>query len=228
MGVHRSPTPKGLLLLRIVYDSRDNLGPTHALQDQTRLAPLSYWLAGKPFVASERDVLDPVPPQSDPLWFFRTLNRGMTENPPPAKDAPILATLASVCLGTDQSEDLASLDEATRRVLVRASADGLALLTEVAKSGGNAKVVSGWAYGQRDWGRAGASNDFLTRAATQSLSGMMEIEEDALAGKSLHDGLPAPRYLLLDSIALGKPWQDRGRPATIQERVCGSPIWYAP
>lgn len=178
-GVHRSPTPTGLLLLRIVYDSRDNLEPTFALQDQTRLAPLSYWQAGKQFVAAERDVLDPVPPKSEPLGFFRTLNRGMTENPPPAKDAPLIAVFASVGLGPGMSDDFSTLHPATRRGLERAASDGLALLVQVAKTGGNAKIVNNWAYGQKSWGRTAESNDFLTRAANQSLSGMQEhwIEE---------------------------------------------------
>jgi len=40
--------------------------------------------------------------------------------------------------------------------------------------------------------------------------------------------IPTARYSLLDSIALAQPWEDTGRPATIQERVYGSPIWYSP
>jgi hypothetical protein len=188
-GTLRSPTPTGMLLLRIVFDSRDNLKPAHDLQDQTVLAPLSVWTTKTPFVANLRDVLDPADRKADPLWFFTLLNRGMSENPPPAKDHPLVSTFASVGLGPNQPDDLSKLDAATQAGLRRAMADGLAMLGSVAKSGGNAKIVNQWAYGQTTWGRAGENNDFLTRAATQSLAGMQEhYIEEVVKLRAHHDG----------------------------------------
>ena len=137
-------------------------------------------------------MIDPADRKSDPLWFFTTLNRGMTENPPPEKDQPIVAGLATVGLGPNQSDDLTRLDEPTKAGLRRAMADGLGLLAAVAKTGGNAKTVNQWVYGAQDWGRTAASNDFLTRAATQSFSGMQEhYVEEVVKLRAHHDSTGA-------------------------------------
>lgn len=178
-GVLQSPTPKGLMLLRIDFDSRDKLEPVHALQDQTLLAPLSYWVAKKPFTATDRDVIDPILPGKDPLWLFRNINRGMTENPPPASHAAFLTAWRSIGIGPGMSDDFSTLDPAIRAGLQRAQADGMALLTQAAKSGFGTKVVNNWFYGQANWGRTAKDFDFLTRASTQSLAGFQEhhIEE---------------------------------------------------
>lgn len=182
-GVIRSPTPTGLIMMRVGFADRTKLQGAHALQDQVRIERLD----GKP-LDTGRDVLDPVATDSSPLPFFAMLNRGMSENPP-LGDAALMAQFASVGLGPGQSEDFSKLDPTTLRGLRRAMVDGLAFLRQVSVAGGNAKIVNNWAYGQMTWGRTAKTHDYLTRSANQSFSGMQEhwIEE-VVKLRAHHDG----------------------------------------
>lgn len=179
LGVIRSPTPTGMLLLRTGFADRTKLDGAHRLQDGNRLLTLSKWQAHDSSPETARDVLNPATPATSALPFFASLNRGMTENPPPPRDAALVALFASVGIGPGQSDDFSRTDPATRRGLQRAMVDGLAFLRQVSAAGGDTKQINGWAYGQLNWGRTAARADFLTRSATQSFSGMQEhhIEE---------------------------------------------------
>lgn len=182
--VIRSPTPTGLILLRVGLADRTKLKAVHALQDKVTIAGPEGSL-----LDHSRDVVDPVAPGTSPLPFFGTLNRAMSESPPPPRDAALTAQFVSVGLGPGQSDDFSKLDPATLRGLRRAMGDGLAFLRQVSIAGGNTKVVNHWAYGQMAWGRTAARGDFLTRSATQSFAGMQEhwIEE-VVKLRAHHDG----------------------------------------
>lgn len=178
-GVIRAPTPTGAILVRIGFrDDRTNLKPAHKMQDDSSVKTLSKWQANDPSPSTDREVIDPAPPGS-PLAFYVSLNRAMTENPPPAKDRAIVSLLRSVGLGPQQSDDLSALDAGTQKGLERAFRDGMKLLSQVSIAGGETKITNRWAYNQSSWGRTGETDDFLTRSATQSFSGFLEhhIEE---------------------------------------------------
>lgn len=188
-GVIRAPTPTGMLLLRVGFADRTRLTGALALQDGNAIAPLSKWLSGDKSPEAEHDVIDPAAPGTSPLPFFASLNRGLTENPPPAADAALMAQFGTIGIGPGQSDDFSKLDPATRKGLQRAVVAGLGFLRQVSVEGGNAKKVNGWAYGQMNWGRTAKSHDFLTRSANQSFSGMQEhwIEE-VVKLRAHHDG----------------------------------------
>ncbi len=191
--VIRAPTPTGAVLIRVGFrDDRSKLAPVYALQDATDLRPVSKWLAGDMSPSVQRDVTDPAPPAS-PLAFYVSLNRAMSENPPPEKDRAILSLLRSVGIGPGQSDDLSQLDAGTRKGLERAHKDGMALLSQTAIAGGNVKIVNQWAYNPVSWGRTGASDEFLIRSATQSFSGFLEHHiEEVVKLRAHHDIKGAP------------------------------------
>ncbi|NBM19201.1 DUF1254 domain-containing protein [Streptomyces sp. GC420] len=178
-GVRRTataPSPWILIWGRTLAEGEDDLPHVHALQRQYRLTPLH--LFGRPGagVPGHRDVLEPVEAAQDPLGPWKTLNAMLAENPPPRHHEILLRQFAQIGIGPgldveDQPEDV-------RQSLIRAAATGMSLLEQQMVSGDWARVVNGWQYPPPQIGRFG--DDFLKRAADQSLVGDVNDPEEAV------------------------------------------------
>jgi hypothetical protein len=114
------------------------------------------------------DIYAPVPVTEDPLGPFKTLNAMLAENPPSSTHALVLEQFSG--LGVGAGLDVEAQPEAVRQGLARATTVGMALLRDQFTSGDWATIVSGWRYPPPEEGRFG--NDFLRRAADQSLAGI--------------------------------------------------------
>jgi hypothetical protein len=163
----QSPTPWVLVAGRTLVAGPDDVQNVRKLQEQYRLTPLSLWGTGSE-VPERRDVLVPFDQEKDPLAPWKTLNAVLAENPPPAKHEQLMKQFATIGIGPGL--DVEEQDEVTKENLARAATAGRQLLEQNFQSGFSATFVSGWRYPNRRIGRAG--DDFLLRAAWQSLAGM--------------------------------------------------------
>jgi hypothetical protein len=166
-----SRTPTAVIFGRTLVDGPADVPTVRALQEQYTLVPLGR--SGTPDAAApdRRDVWAPTDPRTDPLGDWKTMNRAMTEEPPEARHAPLLKYFATVGIGPNQ--DVAAVDEATRRGLARAAQEGRALLAGLMDAGGASKRVNGWKYPPPTMGRAGLADDFVTRGALQCFGGII-------------------------------------------------------
>ncbi len=165
-----SRTPAALVVARTLVDGPADLPAARAIQDQYRLTPLHLWGKAGAVAPENRDVWAPFDPKNDPLAEWKTMNRAMTENAPEARHADLLALFRTIGIGPGQ--DVAGMDEGTKRGLVRAAKEGRRLLNEVNASGPG-KRVNGWRYPMPTHGRAGVYDDFLMRASLQCLAGIV-------------------------------------------------------
>ncbi|WP_351225799.1 DUF1254 domain-containing protein [Streptomyces sp. NPDC002133] len=181
-GVRRvatAPSPWILILGRTLVDGADDVPNVAALQAQYRLTPLSFFgrdggAVDQARLPASREVLAPADPAQDPLGPWKTLNAMLAENPPPAHHAILLQQFAEVGIGPGL--DVEAQPEAVKQNLVRAAAVGVPMLKQQMLSGDWAHVVNGWHYPPPQMGRFG--DDFLKRAADQSLAGIMANDPD--------------------------------------------------
>ncbi|HEY6688350.1 MAG TPA: DUF1254 domain-containing protein [Propionibacteriaceae bacterium] len=164
-----APTPWILCLGRTLVDGADDVANVRALQAQYTLTPLSLWGEDDPKVPERRDVLTPVPVTADPLGPWKTLNAVLAENPPPDHHAVLLQQFAGIGIGAGMDVD--AQPDSVKKGLARAAVAGMTILQQQFLSGAWATVVNGWRYPPPTEGRAG--DDFLLRAADQSLAGIV-------------------------------------------------------
>jgi len=173
-GVQQLPpsrTPSAFILGRTLLKGPDDLPAIRAVMAQYKLTPLSLW--GKPGaqLPESYDVLKPFDRKTDSLADWKTMNATMAQNPPPSRHELLLKQFAQIGIGPDLDVD--KLDEATKRGLARAAIDGRNLLDAAVRQGARQKNVNGWNYPPPDMGRAGDKDDFLLRAALQSMWGIV-------------------------------------------------------
>jgi hypothetical protein len=158
-----APTNAVWLLGRFLVTGASDLPRVHAMQDSLKLYPLA---ATDPPPASAIPAVTP----SDPWNYFAVVNHALSENPPPQRDAAIVARMATIGLAPGQVFDPARFDATQRQALLAGVEQGRQL---VAAGNPRGKVVNGWAYPVPGLGNFGT--DYLLRAVT-ALKGLAALE----------------------------------------------------
>ena len=172
LPVIKSPTNAVWLLGRTLVDSEEDLANVHRLQDQYKLTPLAVWTKTGLQKQQAQPKNPPVAPDlKDPWQFFRIVNIGLTENPPPADEAPLMAELAKIGIGPDQTFDQSRFNEEQRKIILKAIEDTAQEMRRGLSQTG--QLREGWNYPPLHLGNYG--KDYPLRAVT-ALMGLAALE----------------------------------------------------
>jgi len=187
-GVQALPaatTPWILIAGRTLVDGERDLPNVLALQKQYRLTPLSYWGKPKTELPASHDIWTPYKPKQDPLASWRTINRAMTESPPPGNESALLDLLAEVHIGPGQ--DLDTLDDESKRGLARAARDAHKMMIQARSNLAGGTMVNGWRRGPENAGRLGKNGEYLVRGITNFKGIVANDPEEAKYFQALKD-----------------------------------------
>ncbi|WP_353740948.1 DUF1214 domain-containing protein [Pseudomonas fluorescens] len=160
--VYRAPSPLLFGLLRLYFADDADRQQVIALQERFELFPLSaHGQSG--WQAPPAQIFQPASIQTDPLADFKTLQLMLRECPPPHSDAGLLASFATIDLGTSKTPDFSALDEPARRGLMRAEVDGRAKVITTTKNMAGNLSSNGWLYPLKHIGTYG--DDYAYRAS---------------------------------------------------------------
>lgn len=169
-GAHiEAPTRWLWVIGRILVDGPQDVQAVNALQDGFLVRTLDDWRSGK---ASMPKCFDPACDPKAPLsaeHFAAQVNRALRENPPPARDAALLARFAALGLGPDAG----ALSETQCNVLQEALD---AVLPRLRNAQSGATASTGWVQMPLVEGSFG--DDHLARALVAlKYIGMLESRE---------------------------------------------------
>ncbi len=185
-----SPTPWVFVVGRTLVTGTSDLPTVHAIQDQYKLTLLSQWGKPESVPTDDHGVWKPFDRTADPLADWKTMNRALAENPPPAGDAALLQSFARI--GISPGLDVEAQDAATKRGLARAAADGRKLIGEAFTGGYGQKQVNGWMYPPPSFGRVTPTRDWLMRAIQCQVGIVANDPEEAVYLNVSLDGAGEP------------------------------------
>jgi len=197
-GSFESPTTFVLIFGRTLVKGEEDVLAVNKLQDQYHMTPLALWGKKNAVVPEGRDVFkpygnvfEPYGREKDSLADWRTINRAWSENPlAKDRDRDLVKLFAEIGVGPGfTAESLDKLPEPIKKGLARAAATTRPMLDEMLATGAfKSKVVNGWNYPPKTFGRAGLAGDFVTRAAIQSLGGIIANDpEEAVYLNTFND-----------------------------------------
>jgi len=179
----KSPTDMVWILGRIYSTGTpEDYKAVWALQDQVKLVPLSAY--GKPYTPAAGKIDDAIDMKTavrkqvnrlEPGPFFNLLAQLMTDNPPPAEDAPMLARMAKIGIVPGHAFDTSQLDPEIAKGAERAHRAGWEEIAGGVRTMGS--LENGWMVA-RTLGRYGT--DYAKRATVAAFGLGANLPQDAV------------------------------------------------
>jgi hypothetical protein len=191
----RSPTDLVWILGRTQANGPADYQAVNAIQRQYKLVPLSAW--GKPYtpplgiVDSNADTTTPPIDQvskMDAATFFKTMAAMMKSNPPPERDAPVIAEIAKIGIVPGQDFAMSKLDPQVARGLDGSVQKAIHMLQNTANDVG--KHVNGWSILPKNLANFGT--DYGIRAVIALIGLGANLPADAIYPTAFFDGEARP------------------------------------
>ena len=196
----KSPTDAVWILGRTLVADEADLANVYKIQDQYKLTPLSVWKGGADramTVYGGRSSAPPAPDPKDPWNYWTIVTLGMTENPPPAGDAPLLAEFARIGIGPGLVFNPDRFSPIQKEIVLQAMAAAAKAFPMDGRRG--VKRLYGWSYNPPYIGNFGNHYDYRALISLVGLGALEPAEATYSTALVDRDGQPftgAARYRL--------------------------------